>query len=85
MKDHEAFWLIDGKPDTPKPVAASIAAPFRNSPNVFTPAERVDDGTEEIGLYTSTCTHCHEQSPAVCQDLLHQWRHAHAVQHGISS
>lgn len=85
LRDDEAFWLIDGKPDTPKRPAASIAAPVRNSPNTFTVAERVDDGEDEVGLYVSTCTHCGEPSPAICQDLLQQWRHAHVVQHGEAS
>lgn len=81
MRDHDAFWLIDGKAEAPKKEAPKVADGL-TSPLAFSVAERVDDHYDEIGLYVSTCGHCGEQSPPICQDLLQQWRQAHVVQHG---
>lgn len=83
MKDHEAFWLLDGKTDKPKTTKTTQPV----SPNSFSVAERVDGtyGLENCPLYVTTCATCGEESPPRSQDLMREWRHAHALQHGGSS
>lgn len=81
MKDHEAFWLYDGKSERATKDTESAESTERETPMSFSVSERVDDGKERIGLYVTTCVSCGKESPALVQERLREWRHDHFLSH----